>query len=85
MPSKSDEYILEVKIECKNTKVFKDCEGKNQITSSDQNSRINYLNIEEPFINKLWANITSLSDTGLMTIKFRDFMQTKKFGEFDQK
>lgn len=34
--------------------------------------------------NKLWANITSLTDTGLMTIKFRDYMQTKKFGEFDK-
>ena len=33
--------------------------------------------------NILWANITSLTESGLMTIRFRDYMQTKKFGEFN--
>ena len=82
-PQFNDEYTLIVDIECRNTLFFKDCpmdEMKNR--SSNATVEVEKKKKEHPK-NILWANITSLTESGLMTIRFRDYMQTKKFGEFN--
>ena len=84
-------YTVKVHITCNNTDFFNECPTDEvKVRNNSRPPVFNDTKPEEvaPVIkkktNKLWAKIISLSDEGLLTIRFRDYMQTKKFGRFDK-
>ena len=78
----TNNYTWAVHVVCWNNQYYNRC-PPNFTEPVVQNETVEIAKAQVQY-NELYANITSLTQTGLLTIQFKDYMQTRPFGYFNR-